>query len=176
MNDWHHAPKHLVSEKGTYMITGATYLKKHLFKDPENLDFVQNALMQLSEKYLWNLQAWAIFSNHYHFIGESAEDPSNLPTFIGEFHYQTAKHINDVDKQINRKVWHQYWDTHLSFQKSYLSRLHYVINNPIKHGLVKIATHYPWCSASWFEKNASDGFKKLVSSFKIDKVNVIDDF
>jgi putative transposase len=57
-----------------------------------------------------------------------------------------------------------------------MARLNYVNQNPVKHGLVKCASDYTWCSASWFEKTASKPFNKAVSSFKIDKVNVIDDF
>ncbi len=84
--------------------------------------------------------------------------------------------MNDLDGEPGRKVWFQYWDTLLSFERSFLARLNYVHNNPVKHGLVKIATRYPWCSASWFEQNADRSFYNTVMNFKTDRVNVRDDF
>jgi putative transposase len=73
-------------------------------------------------------------------------------------------------------VWDQYWDTHLTFQKSYLARLHYVHNNPVHHGLASIASAYPWCSAAWFERTASPSFVQTVYNFPSDGLNVQDDF
>ncbi len=67
-------------------------------------------------------------------------------------------------------------DTHITHQTSLLARLKYVNENPVKHKLVNVATRYRWCSASWFEKTAPEGFRKSVNRFKIDRVNVDDDF
>lgn len=176
MSDWPHAPLHRFNEKGTYIVTAGTYQKQHYFKASESLDFLQSSLIQLSSKYQWKLLAWAIFSNHYHFIVHSETNSFNLKNLIAEYHTKTSSYINDVDSQPGRKIWYQYWDTHLSHQYSYMARLNYVMNNPVKHGLVELASNYPWCSASWFEKNNSAAFVKAVKSFKTDKVNVFDDF
>ena len=64
----------------------------------------------------------------------------------------------------------------LTHQYSYLARLNYVHRNPVKHGLVKVANQYPWCSAAWFERTASPAQVKTIYSFKTDKVNVYDDY
>jgi putative transposase len=55
-----------------------------------------------------------------------------------------------------------------------MARLNYVMQNPVHHGLVNDATHYPWCSANWFKEKTPLSFYQTVCSFKIDKVNVID--
>ena len=176
MPDWPHAPLHRFDEKGTYMVTGATYRKEHFYKKPEDLDVLQTNLIQLSQKYNWNLVAWALFSNHYHFIAQTADNPKNLRNFVSEYHIKSSTYINQVDNNPRRKVWYQYWDSHLTYQYSYMARLKYVMHNPVKHGLVSVATNYPWCSASWFEKNYSSAIVKVVNNFKIDKLNVLDDF
>lgn len=97
--------------------------------------------MELADSYHWHLQAWAIFSNHYHFIGffEKAE---NLFKFISNFHGRTAYLINKLDKVSGRRVWFQYWDTKLTYQKSHFVRLNYVINNSVKHKLVQDSLNY----------------------------------
>ena len=73
-------------------------------------------------------------------------------------------------------VWYRAWDTRLSYERSYLTRLAYVHNNPVRHGLVQDAQEYPWCSARWFADRADRPFYKSVMSFKTDRVNVYDDF
>ncbi len=73
-------------------------------------------------------------------------------------------------------MWHNFWDTKLTFEKSYLARLNYVHQNAVKHGLVTVANQYRWCSAAWFERTATPAQMKTIYSFKIDQVRVADDF
>jgi hypothetical protein len=42
--------------------------------------------------------------------------------------------------------------------------------------VVRNAENYPWCSAAWFARHARPAFFKTVRGFKIDRVNVPDDF
>ncbi len=176
MQKWIHAPLHLFNEKGTYMVTGATLHKAHYFNMSDDLDEVQNLLIKLTEHYQWKLEAWALFSNHYHFIAHSPNDPTTLKKMITHFHASSAIHLNQVRQTAGRKVWYQYWDTHLTFHNSYLARLNYVMQNPVKHKLVEHANDYKWCSASWFEKFAAKTHYETVMSIKTDKVNILDDF
>lgn len=64
----------------------------------------------------------------------------------------------------------------MTYQRSYLARLNYVHQNPVRHGLVPVANQYPWCSAAWFERSASPAIVKSIYRFKINQVHVDDDF
>ena len=88
----------------------------------------------------------------------------------------TARVINEQDGTPGRRVWFQYWDNKITYEKSYLARLNYINNNPVHHNIVRKAVDYPYCSAAWFENSGDKAFCKTVASFKIDRVNVIDDF
>lgn len=176
MHSWPHAPAHRVLESGTYMVTAGTYNKILHFQTHERLQFLQDTLLQLANQYQWQLQSWAVFANHYHFIAQSPKNPRNLPAFLSHLHVTTATYANKLDNTPNRPVWFQSWDSHITYQYSYLARLNYVNQNPVRHGLVNVATDYPWCSASWFLKTTPASFYKTVNGFKIDKVKVIDDF
>jgi len=158
------------------MVTAGTLHKSHFFNESDHLDFFQDLLLELSQKYQWKLEAWSIFSNHYHFLAHSPEDPKNLVKFITHLHANTARYINKNQNTIGRQVWHQYWDTQITHQSSYLARLNYIMQNPVKHQLVENASFYKWCSASWFEKFASKSHCDTVKSTKIDSINVFDDF
>lgn len=86
------------------------------------------------------------------------------------------KEINRQDETPGRKVWFQYWDSHLTYPQSYLARLNYVHCNAVKHGLVREPALYPWCSAGWFEREAERSFYQTVMRIRSDRVNVRDDF
>ena len=95
---------------------------------------------------------------------------------LGKLHMKTGEWINGLDQAPGRKVWHNYRETRLTFEKSYFARLHYVHQNPVRHGLVTAATMYPWCSAAWFEKHAEPSKRKVIESFPIDRVKVFDEY
>jgi hypothetical protein len=69
-----------------------------------------------------------------------------------------------------------YWDPALTYEKSYLARLNYVHQNPVKHALVPVANQYRWCSAAWFERTATPAQVRTIYSFKIDRLSVHDEF
>jgi putative transposase len=177
MADWPHAPVHRLEESGAYMVTAGTHYKRHVFTGSERLSLLQDHLLSLAPEYGWRLQAWAVFPNHYHFIAVTESDPKTLVNFIRRLHALTAAAVNAQDGEPGRKVWFQYWDTHLTFQASYMARLKYVHLNPVHHGLVAVATDYEWCSARWLEETAPPAFAKSVSSFPTDRLlHIRDDF
>jgi putative transposase len=174
---WPHAPPHFLVGPGTFMVTASTYGKLHHFGSRKRLRYLSNLLVETADAYGWKLEAWAVMANHYHWIGKSPEAGAEfLGEWIADLHRQSAKFVNGLDSDPGRKVWHNYRETRLTFEKSYLARLNYVIQNPVKHGLVHLAADYPWCSAAWFSKNASPAFRKTVESFKIDRIKIEDDF
>jgi len=170
---------HQLSQTGAYFVTASTHEKHHHFRGSLRLAVLHRGLLTVSRDFGWRLEAWAVFSNHYHFIGhppESATDASGLPDMLSALHTKTARWINKLDKSVGRQVWFNFWETRLTYQRSYLARLNYVHQNPVKHGLVPVANQYPWCSARWFERSASAAAVKAIYRFRIDTVNVLDDF
>jgi putative transposase len=130
----------------------------------------------LAKQYQWRLEAWAVFVNHYHLIARGDPDASRLDAFLKHLHSNTARDLNRIDDLIGRQVWYNFWDNKLTFERSYLARLNYVHQNPVKHGLVNVANQYPWCSAAWFERTASPAAVKTIYSFKTEKLKINDDY
>ena len=177
--DWPHAPLHQLSVRGTYFVTSSTDLKPHHFRGKNRLQVLHRGLLSMAHKFGWQLEAWAVFSNHYHFVGHSpvdAPDASNLADMLRMLHVKTAEWVNKLDHSPGRQVWFNFRETRLTYQKSYLARLNYVHQNPVKHGLVPVANQYPWCSARWFERTASVAMVKSIYRFKIDRLQVPDEF
>jgi putative transposase len=175
-HSWPHAPSKLVRGPGMYIVTAGTFEKKHLFDTAEKLDLLQAAMFRAALETGWSLQAWAFFINHYHIVGHAPKSRNPVRELTSLVHGRTAFDLNKLDDAAGRKVWYSCWDTKLTYEKSYLARLAYVHKNPVKHGLVRVASHYEWCSAGWFEQNGDQPFVRTVNSFKTDKVKVPDDF
>ena len=158
------------------MVTGATMYKEYFFKLPNHLDQLENSLLSLAKKYRWQLEAWAVFSNHYHFVARRSPVSDSLKKFIQHLHSQTAREANKFDNAPGRQVWFNFWDTKLTYERSYLARLAYVHRNPVKHGLVAVANQYPWCSARWFERVSNPAAIRTIYSFKTDRLRIDDDY
>ena len=176
VKDWPHAPIHRLGTEGVYIVTGATLHKQHLFKEAERLSLLENSVLSLAKQYRWQLEAWAVFVNHYHFIARANEEAASLRNFLRHLHSDSARKLNDLDRSTGRKVWYNFWDTKLTYERSYLARLNYVHQNAVKHGLVSVANQYSWCSAAWFERPASPSAVKTIYGFKIDKLKIDDDY
>jgi len=69
-----------------------------------------------------------------------------------------------------------YWETHLTYEASYLARLRYVHENAVHHGLVRYAFQYPWCSARWLEESGDPVFVRKLSTLKTDRLQMRDEY
>ncbi|HKW90096.1 MAG TPA: hypothetical protein VJN21_15195 [Candidatus Acidoferrales bacterium] len=176
MPDWPHSPTHLLDAAGAYIVTAGTYRKQPFFRSGKRLTYLCESLLHLAASRGWKLEAWAVFPNHYHFVALSPSTAGTLRQFTGHLHYLTAKEINREDETPGRKVWFQYWESKLTYQKSFLARLNYVHFNAVHHGLVRLAEQYPWCSAGWFQRKAERSFYETVMQMRSDRIRVVDDY
>jgi putative transposase len=174
--DWPHAPVHRLADNAVYFVTASTLHKQHFFDTPEKRDLLERLLLALAKECGWQLEAWAVFANHYHLVARGNPESRNLGGFLHDLHGVTSRELNKLDGVKGRQVWFNFRDTKLTIQHSYLARLNYVHQNAVKHRLVAVANRYPWCSAAWFEREASPAQVKTIYGFKIDRVKVEDDF
>ena len=105
-----------------------------------------------------------------------APEEGNLGHLIKELHSKLGLRLNLLDGTKGRKVMHQFWDSCISYDNSYYARMNYVMNNPVKHGLVEDARHYPFCSASWFQDHNPSHVRRKFASYAYDNVNVPDEY
>ena len=81
--------------------------------------------------------------------------------FIRKIHKDTAREINKLDSIPGRQVWYQYWDYCVRNQPDFWFHFNYIIQNPLKHGLVQSlyeAYHYKFSSNPiWLARFGKDG-------------------
>src|ERR1700727_2919202 len=94
---WPHAPMHQLAERGTYFVTGSTYQKAHHFRGAKRPRVLHRGLLTVVEQFGWQLEAWGVFSNHYHFVARSSASvagPSSLSGMLSMLHVKTAGWVN----------------------------------------------------------------------------------
>ncbi|MGZ5431512.1 MAG: transposase [Thermoanaerobaculia bacterium] len=165
---WHHAPSHHFAFGNTFFITGATDHKQHFYREPATLDELHEILFANAEKHQCMLQSWCLLSNHYHLVARG--DGANVRRMVTRLHVEAAIARNRRDGVKGRQVWYQFWDSHITFERSYLARLNYVHHNPVHHGVTDNAMEYRWCSARWFTENAPAALVATVKSCNTDKI------
>src|SRR5436309_8390106 len=151
---WPHAPMHQLGSAGMYFVTASTLHQAHHFKGKERLAVLHRGVLKVAANFGWRLEAWAVFSNHYHFVAQSPELEDNaksLGRMLSSLHEKTAKWVNRLDRMPGRQVWFNFRET-LTYEKSYLARLTYTHQNAVKHGLVPVANQYPGSSARSFAR------------------------
>lgn len=176
MRSWPHSPSRAVKESGCYFVTASTLHRAKLFNTAKKLELLHDLLLDKAEAFGWSLEAWAVFSNHYHFVAQSPTQDGDLSRFIKGVHGASARELNRIDGMAGRTVWFQYRDTRLSYPRSYLARVAYTHFNAVKHGLVQQPERYPYCSARWFAARADAAHYQTVLSMPVDGVKVADDF
>jgi len=171
-----HNPPHLFRQNAVYLVTGGTLHKLHLLISDEAKRHFCQTLFERALRAGWRLEAWAVMSNHYHFVARAPEDAVSLSSLVRGVHSISAKFVNARDGTPGRKVWYNYWDSCITHERSYLARLQYVHLNPVKHGIVRSAKDYPFCSFRWFIERAEHGFRTKVLDLPIDHLHVMDDY
>ncbi len=172
--DWPHAPPHRLGGAGVYFVTARARDQRHILADDTMKSWFQKLLFVVVDEFGWKLEVWAILSNHYHFVAhspENGEDGKTLSPCLRKLHSLTTKELNRRENQSGRtRLWQNYRETHLTYQRSYLARLNYVHQNAVHHGLVTDGIDYPWCSAAKFMDSVTPAWSKTVASFRYDEI------
>ena len=174
--EYSHNPPHLFRPNAIYVITGSLINKRHLLNSNDKKRFFCETLFERASKLDWKLEAWACLSNHYHFIAHAPENALSMRALIRSVHSLSARYVNSIDNKPGRRVWWNYWDTCIRNERSYLSMLRYVHENPVKYGFVDKAEDYPFCSYRWFLNVTDPDFQREVLTQPIKQVQVYDEF
>ena len=172
-----HAPPHLFKATATYFITGATYEKRHTLRSDAAKEKTVEYMFKSFAHFGWKIEDWVLLNNHYHLMARAPEDANTLANVINNFHKFSGnwikKHVplNPVPE----KIWHNYWDTCITYENSYFARINYIWFNPVKHKLVLQPEE--WHFGSYFTRvNSGDAVDTFVKKYPFDDLKIKDDF
>jgi putative transposase len=119
-----------------------------------------------------------VLHNHYHVIAESPDNANSLQGIVRDIHKFTAmwikKHIQESTRL--EKIWWNYWDTCITYERSYFTRLNYLWYNPQKHGVIENGEE--WAFGSLYQRIEEDTqyIRTLRENYPYDSVAVRNDF
>ena len=179
---YRHNPPHLFRDRAMYMVTAGTYQKQSVIYTDERKMFWYDTLKYVLEKYGWRLYAWVVLDNHYHvLLGNNAKSgdfavQSTISSIISSLHKYTSRRWNTQDNAKGRKVWWNYWDSCVSDENAYYSRINYIHWNPVKHGYTFLPEKYKFSSYNLFIEIDKYGLKDIEERYPYEQVNLRDDF
>lgn len=155
-------PVHLLMDNAPYFITGSIYQKRPLLRLPELKQCLLEHIRKSFSKYDWKLYHWVILDNHYHLMAKS-KNGKDLSKIVRTFHTYSAIEIRKATG-CEKPVWFNYWDYCPRDEKDYMTRLNYLLYNPVKHGYVRDLKDYPF--SSFHKIYVQKGRDNIVRQFK----------
>ena len=172
--DWPHAPPHRLAQSGVYFVTARTRDQVHRLAEDTMKDWFEAKLFELAGEFGWQLEAWCVLSNHYHIVAHSpagVDSAESLSKMLQKLHSLTTKELNRREQKPGRtRLWQNFRETHLTYQRSYLARLNYVHQNAVHHGLARVGSDWKWCSAKKFKESVTSAWLKTIASFNYDEI------
>lgn len=143
---------------GTYFFTLVTFNRLPLFSNPKSRDILHNAWIDVQSRHPFDTIAVCLLPEHIHAIWELPENDDDYPMrwkeikriFTRDYICQLGPGgIRSESRQIQGEaaVWQRrYWE-HTFFEQDDLNaHINYIHINPLKHGLVKRVSDWPWSS------------------------------
>jgi REP element-mobilizing transposase RayT len=134
--------RHLI-ENGYYQIYNRGNRKRDTFYDNQDYEVFLNYVSMYSEKWGIGIITYCLINNHFHIVLKQHKKDS-LPKFMHSVCTAYSMYINIKYDLVGHVFQGTYKSTYIDSYESLMNQIEYVINNPIKHGLVKDIKDYPW--------------------------------
>ena len=174
---YQHNPPHLFITNAKYFVTSSTLGKYPYLQSEEAKQAALHYLTTSLNYFNWELEDWVILDNHIHIMINAPEDSTTLSQLVNNFHRFTANWLSKHNiKKVQDKYFHNYWDTCITFEKSYFSRLHYIWYNPVKHGYVGSPEKWKFGSFYFLYEEEMKEIEQIIKTYPIDRMKIDDDF
>jgi putative transposase len=98
------------------------------------------------------LKSWCLMPNHVHVLALVTEVP--MSQFVKSWKGYTAYQCNGILQRADTSFWaDDYWDTYMRDEEHERRTIRYIENNPVKAGMVRQASNWPWSSARFRDEN-----------------------
>jgi putative transposase len=178
LKKYKHNPPHAFIPNAAYFITASTYLRKRLLTSDVTKEKLLEYMIKTLDTNKWVLEDWVILDNHYHMMLKASEYPDRLSNIMRDIHKFSALWIKKNIKETGSlyKIWHNYWDSCITYEKSYFARLNYIWFNPVKHGYVEDPKDWKFGSYFYRYKDEQNYMENIRIKYPYDKAKIKDDF
>jgi REP element-mobilizing transposase RayT len=127
-----------------FFITACTDDRRNILANSKAAAILVEEWKTAKERHDWYIGRYVIMPNHIHFFCAPGNEAREMPVFMKFWKEWTSKKIKK-ECGIEGHVWQrEFFDHLLRNEESYAQKWDYVFNNPVRAGLVKEATEWPW--------------------------------
>lgn len=120
-------------------------LKKIIFHEDNDYKFFLERISHYQKKYPVEIIAFSVLPNHFHFIvKETGQSNPWTPLFMQQLQNSYAKYYIKKYDHPGKLFQGTYKSKLISSEKHLNDTLAYVLENPVKHGLVKQMSLWKW--------------------------------
>ena len=141
---------------GTFFFTVVTYRRQRFLTDALLRTVLRNAIETTRNQYPFVINAWVLLPDHLHCIWTLPENDHDYSKRWGiikaRFSKQAKEYLHQeswlsTSKQKHREstIWQRrFWEHQIRDEQDYQNHMDYIHYNPIKHGLVKHVSDWPY--------------------------------
>jgi putative transposase len=137
---------------GTYFFTVNCLQRRNNAILIEHIDVLRRVVNQVKNTHPFTIHAWVVLPEHLHCVIELPEGDADFKTrwMLIKMLFSKAipktEHVSKIRKQRReRGIWQRrYWEHLIKNDTDYAAHVDYVHINPVKHGLVKQVTDWPY--------------------------------
>ncbi len=139
-----------------FSVTTNTWQGAKVFTDPEEVAACRRLLEEAARHYGFTILAYCFMPDHVHFLVEGSEE-SALPRFMKAFKQGSSfRH----KRHTGRPLWQRsYYDHIIRGQLDTQRAFSYLLDNPVRAGLVEHFDEYPFLGGAWVERYACGDLK-----------------
>ena len=127
-----------------YFITTNTKRRRPLLANAEAAAILVEEWKSAKEKHDWHVGQYVVMPDHVHFFCANGVNAKSLSDFMKFWKEWTSKRIKK-ECRVEGILWQaEFFDHVIRNERSYAQKKEYVFNNPVKAGLVKDPTEWPW--------------------------------
>ncbi len=134
-----------------YSLTTTVAGRRRIFTDPASVKCVIDALRQSDQELRSHTLAWVVMPDHVHWLMQLRND--NLSRCMQRFKSRSARAFNQLHDCYGSSVWQRgYYDHCIRSQDALETHARYLIENPVRAGLVATPEDYPHHWNRWLHQ------------------------
>jgi putative transposase len=127
-------------------LTLCAFDRRIRFVDPAIVGTARSLLLQYADEFQFGLPAYCFMPDHLHVLAAGESEASDLEAFISNMKQQTAFLFAQAHRA---RLWQKgYFDRILRSEEETIVVARYILNNPVRAGLVKSFDEYPFSGSN----------------------------
>jgi len=128
--------------------TVVTKDRKPWFNNEANIEYLRHAFRKTLSEKPFIIESIVILPDHLHCIWQLPEADGDFSGRWREIKKRVSRHLDSsTNASKERPVWQRrFWEHQIRDREDWRRHMDYIHYNPVKHGLVKQVSDWPWSS------------------------------